>query len=226
MAKAGFDWLAIDLEHSCIDMTELQSLVQVIDLAGVAPLVRLTNNNPNLIKRCMDAGATGIIVPMVLDASDAAKAVQAVYYPPRGRRGVGLARAQGYGAGFIAYKDWLETEAVVIVQIEHISAVSNIEAILQTSGVDGYIIGPYDLSASMGMPGALYAPEVLAAIERVHEAGRRLRKAGGLHVVEPDLALARQCFKDGLTFVAYSLDIRILDSVCRSAVSTLREGIR
>lgn len=145
MARAGFDWLTIDLEHSVITIREAEELIRVISLHGVPPLVRLTSNDANQIKRVMDAGAHGVIVPMVNSRADAERAVQALHYPPFGKRGVGLARAQGYGTTFADYRNWLEREAVVIVQIEHIDAVNDLEAILTVPGVNGYIIGPYDL---------------------------------------------------------------------------------
>src|SRR3989338_2009418 len=126
MVKAGFDWLAVDMEHSAITLEQAQTLIQVIELGGCVPLVRVEENNPTLIKRVMDTGAYGIIVPMVNNKSDAVKAVEAVRYPPLGKRGVGLARAQGYGISFEKYKKWLNTESVVIVQIEHIDAVRNL----------------------------------------------------------------------------------------------------
>ncbi|MGH8683769.1 MAG: HpcH/HpaI aldolase family protein, partial [Nitrosospira sp.] len=134
----------------------------------------------------MDAGAAGVMVPMVKTAADAEAAVQAVYYPPRGQRGIGLARAQGYGARFQQYRHWLEDNAIIVAMIEHIDAVSAIDSILSVPGIDAYIIGPYDLSGSMGRPGELDYPEVQSAIEQVREAGRRLGKPGGIHVVEPD----------------------------------------
>ena len=142
MAKAGFDWLTVDLEHSVTTIREAEELIRVINLHGVPALVRLTDNDASQIKRVMDAGANGIIVPMVNSKADAEKAVAAVYYPPKGKRGVGLARAQGYGATFDNYRKWLDNEAVVIVQIEHIEAVNNLEQIFAVDNIDGYIIGP------------------------------------------------------------------------------------
>ena len=108
MSEAGFDWLAIDLEHSVITIREAEELIRVINLCGVTPLVRLTSNDSNQIKRIMDAGSFGVIVPMVKNADDAKKVVDAVRYPPTGSRGVGLARAQGYGTSFDSYIKWLE----------------------------------------------------------------------------------------------------------------------
>ena len=110
MARAGFDWLAVDMEHSVITIREAEELIRVIDLAGVVPLVRLTSNNSDQIKRIMDAGAHGIIVPMVNSAKDAINAVEAIKYPPMGKRGIGLARAQGWGTKFQEYFDWEKQE--------------------------------------------------------------------------------------------------------------------
>ena len=224
MARAGFDWLVVDLEHSVITIREAEELMRVIALCNVSPLVRLTWNDPNQIKRVMDAGAHGILVPMVNTRAEAEAAVSAVHYPPQGRRGVGLARAHGYGASFQEYRDWLETQAVVIVQVEHIDAVNNLEAILATPGVDGYIIGPYDLSASMGLPGQFDHPDVVAAIERAKQVGATLGKPGGLHVVEPDAAQLQKRIDEGFKFLAYSLDTRMLDTACRLGLAAIRRA--
>lgn len=224
MARAGFDWLVVDLEHSTTSIAAAGELLRTIALCGVPPLVRLTANDANQIKRVMDAGAHGIVVPMVNTAEEAERAVAAVYYPPRGHRGVGLARAQGYGAVFADYRQWLADEAVVIVQIEHIQAVHNLEAILSVGGVDGYFIGPYDLSASMGLSGQFEHPQVVEAIARIRQVGQELHRPGGLHVVEPDPAQLRQRLAEGFQFLAYSVDIRMLDVASRTGLAA-REGL-
>lgn len=222
MAKAGFDWLVLDAEHSVLELSEVQTMLQVLDGQRCPAIVRLTSNDPDQIKRVMDAGATGIMVPMIKSAMDARRAVSAVYYPPEGNRGVGLARAQGYGSSFREYQQWLHDNAVVIAMIEHIEAVQNIDSILSVPNVDAYIIGPYDLSGSMGRPGELDHPEVQAAIHQILEAGIRHHKAGGIHVIEPDPAKLQQRIKDGFTFLGYSLDIRMLDSLCRNHLQIIK----
>lgn len=222
MAAAGFDWLVLDTEHSVLELSEVQMMIQVLDGQQCPAIVRLTSNHPDQIKRVMDAGAAGVMVPMVKTAADAEAAVQAVYYPPRGRRGVGLARAQGYGARFQQYRQWLEDNAVIVVMIEHIDAVNAIDSILSVPGIDAYIIGPYDLSGSMGRPGELDYPDVESAIEQVREAGRRLGKPGGIHVVEPDPEALRRNIDAGFNFLGYGLDIRILDTLCRSHMRNIR----
>ncbi|CAE6493291.1 2-dehydro-3-deoxyglucarate aldolase [Nitrosomonas nitrosa] len=222
MASAGFDWLVLDMEHSVLELSEAQTIIQVLDGLDCPAIVRLTSNHPDQIKRVMDAGATGVMVPMIKSAADAQAAVEAVYYPPEGKRGVGLARAQGYGARFQEYRQWLKENAVIIVMIEHIDAVQQIDAILSVSDIDAYIIGPYDLSGSMGRPGELDHPEVQIAIEKVLEAGRRLNKPGGIHVIEPDPAALRKRIGAGFNFLGYSLDIRILDTLCRQHMKIIR----
>jgi len=225
MATAGFDWLVLDMEHSVLELSEIQMLIQVLDMQKCPAIVRLTSNHPDQIKRVMDAGANGIMVPMIKSAADAESAVQSVYYPPRGKRGVGLARAQGYGAEFQQYRDWLEKNAVIVAMIEHIDAVNAIDSILSVDGIDAYIIGPYDLSGSMGHIGELNHTEVASAIEKVLEAGKRIGKPGGIHVVEPDQEQLRQKITAGFSFIGYGLDIRILDTLCRNHIQNIKADL-
>jgi 2-keto-3-deoxy-L-rhamnonate aldolase RhmA len=219
VARAGFDWLVVDLEHSVISIDMAGDLIRTIDLCGVAPLVRLTSNDPNQIKRVMDAGAHGIVVPMVNSPAEAARAVSATHYAPKGTRGVGLARAQGYGVNFQDYLKWQNDGPVVIVQIEHMDAVAHLEEILNVPGVDGFMIGPYDLSCSMGIPGQFENAEFITTMNRIRETGKRLGCPAGLHIVEPDLQRLEQTIREGYTFIAYSVDIRMLDVSVREAIA-------
>ena len=222
MAKSGFDWLAVDMEHSVITIREAEELIRVIDLAGVVPLVRLTSNNPDQIKRVMDAGAHGIIVPMVNSARDAKNAVEAVKYPSMGKRGIGLARAQGYGTQFQEYLDWQKDGSTVIVQVEHIDAVNNLEEIFSIDGVDGYIIGPYDLTSSIGIPGQFEHPDFLSAMEKIHLVASKLNMTGGIHVIEPEPDQLIQRIEEGFRFIAYSLDARMLDVTSRKGLEYIK----
>ena len=225
MSRAGFDWLAVDMEHSVITIREAEELIRVIALSGVCPLVRLSANEPIQIKRVMDAGAHGVIVPMVNSASDAKQAVEAVRYPPEGKRGVGLARAQGYGSTFESYREWVNQESVVVVQVEHIEAVENLEAILSVDGVDGFIVGPYDLSGSLGVPGQFDDASVKEALDSIQSTVVASDKAAGIHVIEPDPEALLRRVDEGYSFLAYSLDIRMLDAVCRSGVDAIRSRV-
>ena len=222
MAHAGFDWLVIDMEHSVIELSEAQEMIQAIDAAGIPTIVRLTSNDKNLIKRVMDAGAHGIMVPNINSKEDAERAVAAIYYPPRGTRGVGLARAQGYGASFQDYRKWLDENAVVIVMIEHIDGVNVADEILAVDGVDGYMIGPYDLSSSLGVSGDFEAPRVVEAIKRIRKAGEKASKPGGIHIVDPDLEAIERRISEGFSFIGYGMDVRILDAISREHLSKIK----
>ena len=219
MASAGFDWLAVDLEHSVITLREAEDLIRVIDLKGVVPLVRLSTNNPEQIKRIMDSGAHGVIVPMVNSPAEAEAAVAAVKYPTVGKRSVGLARAQGYGARFKDYLAWQQDHSLVIVQIEHIDAVDCLESILSVEGVDAYFVGPYDLSGSLGLPGQFDQPEFLKAMDKILEIGKKCEIPGGVHIVEPDPEQLEQSIRRGNQFIAYGVDTRMLDTVCRNGLA-------
>jgi len=221
MAKAGFDWLTVDLEHSSITIREAEELIRVIELCGSVPLVRLSSNNSVQIKRVLDAGAHGIIVPMVNTAEQAFNAVQSVYYPPKGSRGVGLARAQGYGKSFETYKEWVNKQAIVIVQIEHMQAVENLQSILAVEGVDGFIVGPYDLSGSLGVPGIFDHPKMKKAMEKIKNMGFMTGKTPGFHIVEPEMRQLHKRISEGYRFLAYSVDIRMLDTSCRNALQKM-----
>jgi 2-keto-3-deoxy-L-rhamnonate aldolase RhmA len=228
LAKSGYDWLVVDLEHTTISLDQAGELIRTIELSGVSSLVRLTSNNENQIKRVMDAGAQGIIVPMVKSVEDAKSAVAATRYPPLGNRGVGLARAQAYGASFQEYLSWqsdIDDGPVVVVQIEHIDAVVNLRGILDVEGVDAFFIGPYDLSCSMGIPGEFDHPEFKQTIESLIEIGRKAGAVSGLHVVEPDIEKLNEAIKAGHKFIAYSVDIRMLDVAARNGVDEAKRLI-
>lgn len=222
MAQAGFDWLVVDMEHSAITLKETQQLIQIVELSGIVPLVRVGENNPNLIKRVMDAGAYGVVVPMVNTKEDAVKAVQAVKYPPVGIRGVGLARAQGYGMEFEKYKNWVNKGSIIIVQIEHKDAIENLEEILSVNGVDGSIIGPYDLSGSFGLPGNFKAPKMKEALIHYEAISKKLKKAMGFHIVHPDIQRTAYFKKRGYVFLAVGLDTLYLSIKCKEILKGVK----
>lgn len=222
LADAGFEWLVVDLEHSTIGTREAGELIRVIDLKGVPALVRLTANDPGQIKRMLDAGAHGVIVPMVNSRADAAAAVAAAKYAPAGRRGVGLARAQGYGPGFAEYAAGANARTIVIAQIEHVDAISNLEAILAVPGIDGTIIGPYDLSGSVGKPGRYDDPDVAHLLARYEEVCRSTGRPMGFHVVSADHQAALEKLAKGYTFLAFGVDFLFLGEMARRELAALR----
>jgi len=226
MAKAGFDWLAIDLEHSPISIDQCQELIRVIDLCNVPSFVRVGANDPLLIKQAMDSGAHGVIVPMVNTKEDAQKAVAAVKYPPEGSRGVGLSRAQEYGVAFDKYKQWNKEESIVVVQIEHVKAVENLEEILSVEGVDAFIVGPYDLSGSLGIPGNFNDEQMLLLMEKIRNSAQKIGLPYGYHIVSSNSKLVQEKIDQGCQFMAYGVDFLFLGDHCRAGLEVLRKENR
>lgn len=225
MASAGFDWLVIDMEHTSIDLTTAHNLIATIQANNMKALVRVSKNEEVIIKRILDMGADGIVVPMIKSKLDALEAIDYAKYPPIGKRGVGLFRAQKYGLGFNEYKKWVNDELVIIAQIEHIDAVENIEEIITTDGIDGIIIGPYDLSGSMGYPGEYGREDVKEAIELVLHACKKNNIPSGFHVIESDPTKLQERIEQGCTFLAYSLDFFFLGDSARAGMNTIKQGL-
>ena len=222
MGKAGFDLVVVDLEHSTLSIADAGELIRVIDLSGSCPVVRVSSNDLVQIKRVLDAGAEGIIIPMITTAEEVQRASEAMLFPPRGRRGVGLGRAQAYGPGF---KDYFETESqslTLITQIEHIDAIANLDEIFGSGLVDGFIVGPYDLSCSLGVPGKFDHKEMVNALSEIRTCAERHGIPGGLHVVEPDVSGVKTGYQSGYRLMIYSVDFRILEKDVSRAVRDLR----
>lgn len=223
MARVGFDYLVIDMEHGAMGIAGMLNLVQVSQLAGAAPIVRVPANEPHFIKTALDAGAEGIIVPDVRSAEEARKAASAMFYPPRGTRGVGLSRAQGFGMDFEGYRDERGPEAVLIVQIEHHQAVTEALDILAVDGVEGFLIGPYDLSGSLGKPGQFDDPEVKGQLDKVETVIAQSAKPGGYHIVQSDRAALSRRIEAGCRLMAYGTEMVFLGEKLRDERGFLKE---
>ena len=220
LAMTGLDWLFLDLEHSTMGAGEAQSVLQAV--AGrVDCLLRLPLNDEIWIKKALDTGAAGIIIPQVNTAEEARRAVQLSRYPPQGSRSVGLARAHGYGTKFQEYLDRANEEVVVVIQAEHILAVQNIEALAAVEGVDAVLVGPYDLSASMGLMGQVDHPEVQAAIGHVRRTCQE--KGMPLGIFATTTQRASQYLSQGFNLLAVGSDALFLSQAAGSTVQYLRE---
>lgn len=227
LASAGYDWVVVETEHTAIDVSEVLRLLIAIEGRGAVPLVRLAWNDPVQCKAVLDSGAAGVIVPMVNTKAEAEMAVRAAKYPPDGFRGVGLARAQGYGETFASYVERANADTLVVLQIEHIDAVRNIDEILSVPGIDATFIGPYDLSMSMGLPGQLTHPDVVHARERVLAATLERGLTAGIHLVHPDRAAADlpHYLAQGYRFIALGTDILFLGDSCRALQAAARQSL-
>lgn len=218
LADVGFDWLFVDTEHGAIEHNDI---VSIVNAARSCPcVVRVPDHSEVAIKSVLDLGVAGIIVPLVNSADEAARIVSLAKYPPQGRRSVGIARAQGYGFHFADYVKRANDETAVILQIEHIDGVKNVDAILAVEGIDAILLGPYDLSASLGKIGQITDPEVVAAIETVKAAVAAKGLPLGLFGVTAD-ALATS-FAMGYSLLAVGTDTIFLGTAAREAYRKLK----
>ena len=222
LGSAGFEWLAIDMEHAPISIETIVNLIGNIQGNGMQALVRVSKNEEVVIKRVLDAGADGVIIPMIKNKQEAIEAVSYVKYPPIGKRGVGLNRAQKYGTAFKTYQDWVRDNSIIIAQIEHIEAVNNLEDILSVSQIDGLIVGPYYLSASMGYPGDYNRDDVKEALTRIEMVAKNAKKPLGFHVIESSYTKTLDKINKGYTFVAFSIDFFFLGDKAREEINRLK----
>ena len=221
LCKAGFDWLFVDMEHSALDALALQRILQAAG-PGCPCIARLPSDDEGWIKKALDAGTAGIIVPHVKTARQAEEIVRRAKYPPMGERSVGVSRAQGYGLTFESTVKEANDTISVIVQIEEREAVNNVDAITSVSGVDAVFIGPYDLSGSMGKLGQVDAQDVQEGIETV----RFVCQTKGLPVgvfcigVERANAFAQA----GFDFIAVGIDTLYLIDGVRATLNAIRRN--
>jgi 2-dehydro-3-deoxyglucarate aldolase len=208
--RAGFDFIGIDIEHSTISQGQSQRIIAACQGNGTLCLPRVASHNMEMIKRLLDSGADGMIVPMVSTTTEVERLISWCKYPPLGKRSFGIARGQGYGFDFDQYtKTWNES-SLFIIQIESIQGVENIEKLLSYDDVDGAMIGPYDLSGSLGIPGQLDHPSIARAAKEVIDACAKFGKGCGTQIIEPDMKNIEDAFSAGYTFVVLASDIFIL----------------
>jgi len=205
LGASGYDWVAADLEHGAIATDQLPDLFRALELGGTLPFARVAQGAAKDCKLALDAGAAGIIVPMVESAAQVRDMVAACRWPPAGTRGVGFSRANLFGKRFEAYRE--EAQAPFIVaQIEHIRAVEALDEIVAVPGLDALLIGPYDLSASMDLTARFDDEAFIAALSRIKACAARSGMPAGVHVVSPDPKLLGARVAEGFRFIAYSID--------------------
>lgn len=228
MASCGFDFLCVDAEHSPVDIAQTLSLFQAIRSGGpnCAPFVRLHGIDYAFVKRYLDAGAHGVIAPLVRTANDVTLLLQAAKYPPIGLRGVGFCRANGYGLTLDKEVACANDNVLSVIQIEHIDAVTNINELLAIPGVDAVFVGPYDLTASMGITGQFSDPQYKAALRKILTSCGEHGIAAGIHIVAPSPQELCARIEEGYRLLAYSLDITMLTDHCTRGLSEIRSVVR
>jgi 2-dehydro-3-deoxyglucarate aldolase len=217
-ADTGFDWLFIDMEHAPLDAANVQRILQAGG-KNIAGIIRLPANDPIWIKKALDIDPAGIMLPLVNTAEEAANAVKWSKYPPQGTRSVGVGRVHRYGATLQQVIETANEKTAIVVQVEHIQAVQNIDDIVSVEGVDAVLIGPYDLSASLGIPGQVSDPRVTEAIEKVRLACQKKKMPIGIFTAS--IPFARECAAKGFTLIAVSTDTLMLVDASRNLLKDL-----
>ncbi|MCP5180375.1 MAG: 2,4-dihydroxyhept-2-ene-1,7-dioic acid aldolase [Pseudomonadales bacterium] len=199
IANIGFDWVCVDLQHGLIDYQDLTIMLPAISTTNTVPIVRVPWNEPYEIMKVLDAGALGVIVPMVNNRAEALQAVSACRYPPVGNRSFGPIRAALYGGK--GYAQEANGQVACIVMIETREGIDNVEEIVTTPGLDGVYIGPSDLALALGMPpvGDQRTPEHRAVVERILKACRTHGVAAGIHT--SSLEYTQEYLRLGFHFV-------------------------
>jgi len=203
MSKTGFDWLTVELEHTSTNFETAAQMFAIIAADGCVPLARVPWNDTQNIKRVLDTGAWGIVVPMVNSAPEAEAVVKAARYRPIGQRSIGgQLHAANFATDASTYYARANDEILVVVMAEHVDAVANIDEILAVPGIDVVFVGPNDLHASMGLPPMFDSDEKQfnAALKRILSAAKARGVAAGIHVL--DAAQAQRRISEGWQFIA------------------------
>ena len=222
ISKCNFDWICIDMEHSSITLEQLENLLNVLDKNGSNSFVRVSDNNKTEIKKVLDLGAKGIIVPMVNTASEAKNAISYANYPPKGQRGYALARAQGFGYGLKGYEK-ISKNIKVVVQIETAKAIDNLESILKVKGIHSTLIGPRDLSGSIGKPGNYTDKKFLKALQKYEQVSRKNKVSMGMHVAYPETDTLNKFINKGYKFLAIGTDMTFLGDTIREKIKKIKK---
>lgn len=218
LSLCGFEWVFIDVEHSVVDLVAAQHIIQTISPRTYG-VVRVPDNSVEHFKKALDSGCDGIVVPMIKSVSEAERAVRFAKYAPLGERSVGLARAQAYGLNFDGYLQSANQKIALILQIEHKDAVERVEEIVAVPGVDAILIGPYDLSASMGLLGQTSAVPVVEAIKRVRKACRNAKMPFGAFCMTA--TQARDEITEGGRLIVLGSDLLFMTKNAKSELESL-----
>lgn len=206
LGHAGYDWVAVDLEHGGFSLPAVKNICRALELGGTAPVARVAQCHPKDIKQALDSGVQGIILPMIENRDQLEDGIRWVYTPPEGTRGMGYSRANLFGKDFNKYIEKTALKILVVAQIEHINAVYNLDEILSVRDLDAIMVGPYDLSGSMELTGQFSHPDFLEITDNIFDKAREYNVPMGLHIVQPDKELLLAKVAEGYQFIAYGID--------------------
>ena len=215
MGNAGYDWIAIDAEHGTISIESFPHLFRAIELSGAVPLVRILEPSISRCREALDSGAGGVIMPMIESAKQLTELISNCRWPPAGVRGVGFCRANLYGKRFDDYSEEAKSP-LVVAMIETKKGIQNISEIASVEGLDAVLIGPYDLTASLGILGEFDSPLFEKAISTVKFECSKNSVACGVHIVSPSKKNLQKRIDEGYTFIAYGIDAVFLNDSCQN----------
>ena len=215
LCDKNFDCLTFDFEHGLFNISDLPNLLRVAEINKKASLVRLPNKNIEICRQVLDAGADGIIIPNIKNEVELKKIIKINLLPPKGKRGVGFSRSNKFGKEFKKYIN-SNAQPLIIAMIEDIEAIKNLRKILQVKNLDGILIGPYDLSASMGIPGKFENREFKKNINLIKSECRNYKISYGLHLIDPSYSKLKKLIKEGYNFIPYSTDTFIINNAVKN----------
>ena len=216
-----FDWICIDMEHSTINFDQLSILISIIQKSKIEAWVRVGNNELLEIKKSLDLGVDGIIIPMIKSEEEAKNAVKFSRYPPVGIRSYGYCKANKYGVKFNQYLK-KNRNLKLILQIEHIEAIENLEKILSVKNVDGTFIGPYDLSGSINQPGNLNSKKMKKLINIYEKISISKKKPMGFHQVKINFNEINLKIKKGYKYICIGTDLEFLGSAYKDTMKKFK----
>ncbi|MEA4935313.1 2-dehydro-3,6-dideoxy-6-sulfogluconate aldolase [bioreactor metagenome] len=206
MSQAGFDWVCVDAEHSQVTKETALEMFRAIELHGAEPFVRISLNDEVEMKKYLDMGARGIIVPMIKSYEEVRRAITFIKYPPQGTRSYALPRCTGYGEWSNEYFKKANDEIFIAIMIEHIDSIQDLDKIFSCPEINAVFVGPYDLSGSMGIPGEFDNPKFIGVIDLINRKAVEHRITMGFHEVHPTPEKINKLVESGVRFIACGID--------------------
>lgn len=212
MSNTGYEWLVADLEHGNFSKDNLAECIRGILLGDSVPFVRLKNNSKSEIQDSLDSGAMGLILPNIQNENELKTSIEYSRWPPYGKRGVGFSRANLFGKLFKNYQKF-SNKIIIVAMIESVEAVNNLRSICKVKDLDAILIGPYDLSSSLNIPGKFDHRLFKYTLKKIKEICKKNKMSMGIHQVFPDHQKLQKLKKDGYTFIPYGMDVTLLQKL-------------
>jgi len=211
-----YSWIAFDMEHGSFSINDLPNLFRSVELNNKLSFVRLPNKRTDICGQVLDAGCSGVIIPNIKNRKELELIIKSCYLPPEGSRGVGYSRSNVYGKRFKEFKKQKE-KPIIVAMIENIQSVKKLEEIISVKGLDSILIGPYDLSASMGITGKFNNLKFKKTIQKIKNIAKKFKVPLGIHIVEPNYKNLKKFINSGYQFIPYCTDTVLINSAIKNS---------